>query len=179
MKPSLLLIAILCCTSISLHAQERTAGGNLQNEASWNALKGIADSANNNAKSAHIRLNQVEACGKLGMFYAPGAAGSDGQGCKAPAMGNQGSRWSRDSGYAWAGPLLFQWGRTCLGYSTEVHVPLPVTYPNAIMNVVGQLDEQHFGATRANQYVRIVNNGTILAGKTNINGCMNWLTTGY
>lgn len=179
MKPLFALTLALTLLAAPTHAQERTASGPLQTEASWSALKGIADSANNNAKSAHIRLNQVETCGKLGMFYAPGAPGSDGQGCKAPAMGNQGSRWSRDSGYAWAGPLLLQWGRACPSNKVALNVALPIPYPTAIMGVVGQLDAEHYGATRANQFVRVINNSTIQVGKSDINGCMNWLATGH
>ncbi|TKW60667.1 MAG: hypothetical protein DI628_07140 [Blastochloris viridis] len=76
---SVVVVALsLVCGS---YAQERTAGGSLNMEASWSALQNIADQANNNAKSAHIRLNQVDACARKGAFYATGQAGADGNGC--------------------------------------------------------------------------------------------------
>lgn len=65
-------------------AQEVTASGNLKNEASWNALKSLADTANNTARTAQIMANAIKDCGVKGMFYSPGVSGADAQGCKAP-----------------------------------------------------------------------------------------------
>lgn len=49
----LLLCALLAAPVVAV-AQERTAGGNLQQEASWTALRTLADQANSNAKVASI-----------------------------------------------------------------------------------------------------------------------------
>ena len=93
--------------------------------------------------------------------------------------GGVGSNWSPNLGYAWAGPILFQWGRACMNSGQTIYVALPITFPNAIMQVVGQTDTAHHGAQRANQYVDVVNNSTILAGKGGLNGCINWLAIGH
>ncbi|NTB05787.1 hypothetical protein [Agrobacterium tumefaciens] len=61
-------------------AQERTAAGSLQMQASWSALQSIADQANKNAQSAHIRLNRIDLCARKGMFYAPEQPGAE-EGC--------------------------------------------------------------------------------------------------
>jgi len=71
-------------------AQERVAAGSLQQEASWGALKSLAEVANGNAKMAQIaatsaldKANRIEACGKKGQLYAPDTAGADPvSGCK-------------------------------------------------------------------------------------------------
>ena len=79
------LLAILCLLAPLAHAQERTATGTLDNQASWAALKSLTEQANTNAQTAHIRLNQWDICAKQGMLYAPGEAGANAQGCKAVA----------------------------------------------------------------------------------------------
>ncbi len=178
MKTLLPFLVTICLLTPTLHAQERTASGPLQTEASWNALKSLTDNANNNAKSAHIRLNQIDLCAKKGMFYAPGTGNTDENGCKGPS-GNTAASWNRNAGYAWAGPVLLQWGRTCPSNKVATNVALPIPYPTAIMGVVGQLDAEHYGATRANQFVKVINNSVIQVGKSDINGCMNWLATGH
>ena len=76
-----LSILTFCLLVPVVYAQERTAAGNLATEASWSALKSLADQANNNAKSAHIRLNKTEECAEKGMLYAPHAEDAE-QGCK-------------------------------------------------------------------------------------------------
>jgi len=75
-------ILTLCLLVPAAYAQERTAAGALETQASWAALKSLTEQANTNAKSAHIRLDQIELCGKKGMLYAPGGEDSDKQGCK-------------------------------------------------------------------------------------------------
>lgn len=66
-------------------AQERTAGGNLQTEATWTALKNATDQANGNAKMALSLAEAIKNCGMKGLVYAPGMAGADSTGCKAAA----------------------------------------------------------------------------------------------
>jgi len=69
-------------------AQERIAGGALQQEASWSALKSLADIARSRADMALDKIAKMEACGQAGRIYAPGAAGADAQGCR-PAVSQQ------------------------------------------------------------------------------------------
>ncbi len=78
---SSLALVFLIATSESSFAQERTASGNLQMETTWTALKGLAEQANNNAKTAHIKLKQLETCNAKGMFYAPENTSKDADGC--------------------------------------------------------------------------------------------------
>jgi hypothetical protein len=79
------MIASVALASVSFaHAQETTAGGSLQMETSWNALRLLVDGANNNARTAQILANAIRTCGIKGMFYSPGVAGVDGDSCKAP-----------------------------------------------------------------------------------------------
>ena len=82
MKTTLALLATLLTLGVPALAQERTAGGPLQNEASWAALKNLTEQANANAKTAHIRLDQMALCGNKSMFYAPDAEDADTDGCK-------------------------------------------------------------------------------------------------
>jgi len=79
------LFTALCLLASGGYTQERTANGPLQTEASWAALKNLTEQANNNAKAAHIRLNQMEKCMKEGKLYAPGTEGTDVAGC-SPMM---------------------------------------------------------------------------------------------
>lgn len=74
MKPVWILLALNVGLAMP-YAQERTAGGTLQNQASWSALQNLTEQANGNAKNAHIRLNKTEACAQRGMLYAPGRSG--------------------------------------------------------------------------------------------------------
>ena len=67
------------------YAQERTATGPLQTEASWAALKNLTEQANTNAQAAHIRLNQIETCAKEQKLYSPSTTGADEHGCIASA----------------------------------------------------------------------------------------------
>ncbi|MBW9067142.1 hypothetical protein [Agrobacterium pusense] len=74
MKPVLVFLALNLGLAMP-YAQERTAGGTLQNQASWTALQGLLEQANGNARNAHTRLNKTEACAQRGMLYAPGRSG--------------------------------------------------------------------------------------------------------
>lgn len=78
---SLPLLTVLCLLAPMPYAQERTAGGPLDTQMSWTALKNLTDQASNNAKAAHIRLNQLEICAKKKMLYSPSTVGADGDGC--------------------------------------------------------------------------------------------------
>ena len=74
----------LCLLATTAQAQERTATGPLTTEASWAALKNLTEQANNNANSAHIRLNQMETCAKEQKLYSPSTTGADEHGCITP-----------------------------------------------------------------------------------------------
>lgn len=95
---SIPILAAICLLAISAHAQERTAGGALDVQMTWTALKGIADAAKHQAEVATIAANaaldktkKIEACGLKGMFYTPEKAGADGEGCAAIGGNN---RWT-------------------------------------------------------------------------------------
>jgi len=77
------LILTFCLLVSAVQAQERTATGPLQTEASWAALKSLSEQANTTAKTAHIRLNQMDVCAKEGKLYSPSIAGADEHGCIA------------------------------------------------------------------------------------------------
>ena len=78
-------LVALCALATPLHAQERTAGGSLNNQMTWTALKSLSEQANANAKTAKILAEAIAACGQKSMLYSPGQTGADAQGCK-PAM---------------------------------------------------------------------------------------------
>jgi hypothetical protein len=86
------LLTLACTLSILtvpyLYAQETTASGNLMNQMSWNALKNLAEQANNNANIAKIaaidaqaRALKIETCGNSSMLYAPQSLKKDPNGC--------------------------------------------------------------------------------------------------
>lgn len=114
----LLFAAVMAAPIPHALAQERVAAGDLDVQASWTALKNLADAANNQAKIATItadsavkkadtaqatantarseaanaqttansaltKANRIETCGRKGMIYAPGIAGTDKDACKA------------------------------------------------------------------------------------------------
>jgi len=91
MKPlSLFLLAGVVLFPVMGMAQERTASGNLQQEASWNALKNLVEVADGKASTAQIaataaldKANKMEACFNQNKIYAPTATGADATtGCK-------------------------------------------------------------------------------------------------
>lgn len=85
-----LLLGTCFFITLPLRAQERTAGGSLNMEANWSALKNLADQASAQAKVATITANDAKKraddalaatamiinCGKLGQTY-------NGSGCTA------------------------------------------------------------------------------------------------
>ena len=84
-----LLPALLLCLPLALSpasgasAQEVTAGGNLDTQMTWMALKSLADQANGNAKTSLILATAIKNCGVQDMLYSPGTAGADPTtGCK-------------------------------------------------------------------------------------------------
>lgn len=82
------MIKLLYVTAFALlvsgaYAQERTAAGNLNTEATWTALRGLSEQANSNAKIAKTLAEAIATCGKKSMLYAAGQPGADAQGCKA------------------------------------------------------------------------------------------------
>ena len=83
-----LLIGALLGLPTLVHTQERTAGGSLQQEASWSALTNLVNQANASAKTANVTANEalrkanlMEVCSKKGMIYAPGVSGVDTDSC--------------------------------------------------------------------------------------------------
>ncbi len=60
--------ALLCVTPAI--AQERTAGGSLQNEASWSALKSLVDKAQGDTNLNKIDIKAIKDCAASGKLYA-------------------------------------------------------------------------------------------------------------
>lgn len=89
------LAAVTCLSSliISVHAQETTAAGTLDNQMTWTALKGLSEQANSNAKNAMTLAQAIRDCGIKRMLYSPGVAGADGQGCLAPVSNSAFGTW--------------------------------------------------------------------------------------
>lgn len=59
---------ILLIATVS-HAQESTAGSNLQSEASWSALKSLIGKAQGEVDLVEIDLNAIKNCSKQGKIY--------------------------------------------------------------------------------------------------------------
>lgn len=79
---TLLLVGTLLVAPLShTSAQETTASGNLQTEASWSALKSLIDAANNQSKMAMIAVEAIQNCGSKGMLYGPKSPSKDASGC--------------------------------------------------------------------------------------------------
>jgi hypothetical protein len=78
------LILALAVLPLGAYAQERTAGSNLETQMTWGALSSQITTVKQRADGAHVRVDQVEVCGRKGMVYSPGN-GADGQGCVTPA----------------------------------------------------------------------------------------------
>lgn len=76
----------LGCTALlgatAVQAQERSAGGPVETQMTWVALKSLVDSVGVKVDGLTARVNQGVECGKLGKLYAPGGPGADGMGCK-------------------------------------------------------------------------------------------------
>lgn len=71
-----LYTALLCAMVLPAQAQERAAGGPIDTQMTWSALANKVQAADDKATGAHTRLDQLEACGKDGKFYAPNAPGA-------------------------------------------------------------------------------------------------------
>ncbi len=78
-----LLLSTLLVLPHLPHAQERTATGNLDQQASWTALKNLAEQANGNAKIAKITSDKIVACNNVQKLYAPDNPAKDANGCIA------------------------------------------------------------------------------------------------
>lgn len=70
-------LLILACLLITLPvmAQERTAGGALQTQASWGALKSMVDKTNGDVRIIQIDMGEMKKCAALGKLWIAG------QGC--------------------------------------------------------------------------------------------------
>lgn len=80
---ALFLVLPVCGLSYSVSlAQETTAGGSLDNQMTWNALKSLAEQANGNAKTSLLLASAIRDCGVKDMIYSPGTDGADANGCK-------------------------------------------------------------------------------------------------
>jgi hypothetical protein len=98
---SVYLVAITLLTPWIVNAQERTAGGSLQTEASWSALKNLIDKVQGDTTINKIDINAIKSCASQGKLYA-------GSGCQDVAIptdprvtsiidcGNQGKVYSAD-----------------------------------------------------------------------------------
>lgn len=95
--------ALLTASLCPAIAQEATASGNLNTEATWTALRNLVNAANNQSKMATTTAvdardrainaltlaQRIEACGNRNMMYAPAATGADAKtGCKSIPSGS-------------------------------------------------------------------------------------------
>ncbi|TKW60675.1 MAG: hypothetical protein DI628_07180 [Blastochloris viridis] len=64
------------------YAQERTASGNLMQEANWNSLKSLVDAASKKVDMMQAQIDKIAECGTAGMVYAPGETSTSINGCK-------------------------------------------------------------------------------------------------
>lgn len=77
--------AVLLVMPVLGVSQERVAGGSLQQEASWSALKHLAELANSNAMLANTLAQALATCNDKKMLYSPSSADKDANGCIMPA----------------------------------------------------------------------------------------------
>lgn len=84
MRCRFLAIVFTLCLAwpLGVFAQERAAGGNLEVQANWTALKNMITAQDMKITGLTDLANAIKGCGVKGMIYAPGTAGIDGQGCK-------------------------------------------------------------------------------------------------
>lgn len=75
------LVLVTVVLAPAIRAQERAAAGAIETQMSWTALSAKADAAKFAADAVDIRVNQVVACARAGMLYAPEAPGANTQGC--------------------------------------------------------------------------------------------------
>ena len=66
-----LALVVGCATLFAPHAQESTAGGTLQTEASWSALKSLIDSANNRISLLDVDIGAAKNCAKQTKIWDP------------------------------------------------------------------------------------------------------------
>lgn len=78
---SFLPLIILCLTAVTGNAQERAATGTTETQMTWSALSSKVNSTQSYAEGVNSRVDQIAACGKKGLVYAPGHAGADTGGC--------------------------------------------------------------------------------------------------
>lgn len=79
----IVFVLSLCAAVPSVYAQERTAGGSFDTQMTWTALSTLVKSADAKADMVNVRVDQVVACSRRGMLYAPNAGGGDP--CVVPA----------------------------------------------------------------------------------------------
>lgn len=79
---TLLLTGALLATSFPLVlAQEVTASGSLQTEASWSALRSMIEKTSGDLQIMRTDLTAIRTCNAKGMLYAPASSNADGNGC--------------------------------------------------------------------------------------------------
>lgn len=83
------LMGGLCLLATGAQAQERTAIGGTDTQMTWSALSTLINGVDTKTDAVNSRVDQVVVCAKKGMVYAPGAPGTDAQGCgEAAQSGN-------------------------------------------------------------------------------------------
>ena len=106
--PLLLATSLLALPLTGVHAQERTAGGSLQNQASWNALASLLEKTNGDVKTLGIQVNQQKTCNKKGAFWIPENKTADADGCVAPIIVDK--------------EFITQTGKSCSGLGCKVTI---------------------------------------------------------
>ncbi len=95
-------------------------------------------------------------------------------------ISNTASSLVQSDGYAWAGPLLIQWGKVCppigAGY---IKYNYPIPFPTQSLQIVGSRDTRHDGATRTNFSLRLFSNTQLKASVGGQIGCTNYIAIGY
>lgn len=94
------MMAALCLAVAPVHAQERTASGPLETQASWSALKSMVESTNGNLATLRIEVDAIKKCGTQSMIYAPGGPNSDASGCASVGSSVQVGTVTNTSSYS-------------------------------------------------------------------------------
>lgn len=158
------LSAILGCLLVSspASAQETTAGGTLDTQASWTALQNMLSATNGNVSLLRTDVNAMKtcaatlkmwqpgkgcvdisdpdvakiiACGKQGKVYGSGTAGADGNGCVT--MADNSLRWSEGVRQMKAAPHTIAYMKE-LSKAKDCRVYGGTDYGDGDSSIVGQ-----------------------------------------
>jgi len=122
-----LSLLTLCLLVPAAYAQERTATGPLQTEASWAALQNRIDATNGNVAALRIEVEAMKKCNNQKKIHAPQSADADADGC-IPVQSHM--HWNKVQSLSVAPPLPYG--------PTTVTIPASVSSIASACSSVGE-----------------------------------------